>query len=269
VTDPVLVDDAILNLAINARDAMPRGGTFTIETNNTHLDQHYVAQEIEVTPGDYVLLAVTDTGSGMPPEVLEHVFEPFFTTKGENQGTGLGLSMVFGFVKQSKGHIKIYSELGHGTTVKIYMPRGESAEHCAAATGLPSVSAPRGSETILVVDDNRGMRAVTVNQLSDLGYITLEAENAAEALGLLERHSEIDVLFSDAIMPGGMNGYELAKEARRRRPSLKVLLTSGYASQSMFNLPDDLEEPAMINKPFRMRNLALKLRQILDGRAEG
>jgi signal transduction histidine kinase len=264
VTDPVLVEDAILNLAINARDAMPEGGTLTIETANRQLDEFYAAQEIEVTPGDYVLLTVTDTGSGMSPEVLEHVFEPFFTTKAEHQGTGLGLSMVYGFVKQSNGHVKIYSETGHGTTVKIYLPRAEPVEHSDAATEPQSVSVPRGSETILVVDDNRGMRAVTVNQLSDLGYITLESENAAGALDLLEQHEEIALLFSDVIMPGGMNGYELAREARRRRPALKVLLTSGYASRSMFKVPGDTERLEMINKPFRMRDLAVKLRQILE-----
>jgi signal transduction histidine kinase/CheY-like chemotaxis protein len=263
MTDPVLVEDAILNLAINARDAMPKGGTLTIETANKQLDEFYATQEIEVTPGDYVLLAIADTGSGMPPEVLEHVFEPFFTTKAENQGTGLGLSMVYGFVKQSKGHIKIYSEVGHGTTVKIYLPRAELAEHPDAAIQSQSAGVPRGSETILVVDDNRGMRAVAVNQLSDLGYVTLEAENAAGALEALERHPEIALLFSDVIMPGGMSGYELTQQARRRRPDLKVLLTSGYASQSMFNLPDDFEKPAMINKPYRMRDLALKLRHLL------
>jgi len=264
LTDPVLVEDAILNLAINARDAMPKGGTLTIDTANTQLDQFYAAQEIEVTSGDYVLLAITDSGSGMPQEVLEHVFEPFFTTKAENQGTGLGLSMVYGFVKQSKGHVKIYSEIGHGTTVKIYLPRAEHAERPGTASGPRSVGAPRGSETILVVDDNRGVRTVTINQLSDLGYITLEAENAAGALDALERHTEIALLLSDIIMLGGMNGYELAREARRRRPALKVLLTSGYASQSMFNVPAEIEKPAMINKPFRMRDLALKLRQILE-----
>jgi CheY-like chemotaxis protein len=264
VTDPVLVEDAILNLAINARDAMPKGGTLTIETSNTHLDKFYASQETEVTPGDYVLLAVTDTGSGIAQEVLEHVFEPFFTTKAENQGTGLGLSMVYGFVKQSKGHIKIYSEVGHGTTVKIYLPRAEPAEQRETATGPQPVSVPRGSETILVVDDNRGMRAVTVNQLSDLGYITLEAENAAGALDMLDRHAEVALLFSDVIMPGGMNGYELAVEARRRRPGLRVMLTSGYASQSMFKALGDIEKPELINKPFRMRDLAFKLRQTLE-----
>jgi signal transduction histidine kinase/CheY-like chemotaxis protein len=264
ITDPVLVEDAILNLAINARDAMPNGGTLTIDTSNARLDEFYASQEVEVTAGEYVLLAVSDTGSGMAPDVLDHVFEPFFTTKAENQGTGLGLSMVYGFVKQSKGHIKIYSEVGHGTTVRIYLPRAKAATDGTAAKVLEPVSVPRGSETILVVDDNRGMRAVTVNQLSDLGYVAVEAENAAEALDALKRDPAIAMLFSDVIMPGGMNGYELAQEARRRRPDLKILLTSGYTSQSMFNLPGDTEKPEMINKPFRMRELGIKLRQILE-----
>jgi PAS domain S-box-containing protein len=264
VTDPVLVEDTILNLGINARDAMSKGGTLTIETSNTHLDEFYAAQELEVIPGDYVLLAVTDTGSGIPADVLEHVFEPFFTTKGENQGTGLGLSMVYGFVKQSKGHIKIYSELGHGTTVKIYLPRAELGKDPGITSRTQSAAMPHGSEVILVVDDNRGVRSVTVNQLSDLGYITLEAENARGALDILEHHAEIALLFSDVIMPGGMSGYDLAREAQRRRPGLKVLLTSGYASQSMFKVPSDAERLEMINKPFRMRELATKLRQILE-----
>ncbi len=264
VTDPVLVEDAILNLAINARDAMPHGGTLTIDTSNEQLDRFYASQEAEVTPGDYVLLAVTDTGTGMAPEVLEHAFEPFFTTKAENQGTGLGLSMVYGFVKQSKGHIKIYSEVGHGTTVRIYLPRAQPAAQAEAARAPESAGVPRGSETILVVDDNRGMRAVTVNQLADLGYLPMEAENAMEALEALQRNPQIALLFSDVIMPGGMNGYELALEARRRWPDLKILLTSGYASQSTFNIPGDFEKPELINKPFRMRELAIKLRQILE-----
>jgi signal transduction histidine kinase len=264
VTDPVLVEDAILNLAINARDAMPNGGTITIETSNTHLDRHYAEQEMELTPGDYVLLTVSDTGMGIAADVLGRVFEPFFTTKDEHHGTGLGLSMVYGFVKQSKGHIKIYSEVGHGTTVKIYLPRASSDQPANIAEKARGVNVPRGTETILVVDDNSAVRAVTINQLSELGYATIEAVNATQALELLRQNPEVALLFSDVMMPGGMNGYELVREVRRRHPALKVLLTSGYASQSMLNLPPGEDLPEVINKPFRMRELALKLRQILE-----
>ncbi len=263
LVDRSQIEDVILNLAINARDAMPNGGTFTIEMTNTHLDQFYASAEVDVTPGDYVLLAVSDTGSGMAADVLEHVFEPFFTTKGERGGTGLGLSMVYGFVKQSKGHIKLYSEVGHGTTVKIYLPRAASSERTHAPTLPQQTDMPRGSEIVLVVDDNPRIRTIIVNQLSNLGYTTLEAESAAGALDVLERCANIDLLLSDVIMPGGMNGYELAGAARRRRPGLKILLMSGYASQSMHNLSGEIERPELIDKPFRMRDLALKLRQAL------
>jgi signal transduction histidine kinase len=268
VTDPILVEDAILNLAINARDAMPNGGTLTIETSNTQLDRHYAEQEMELAAGDYVLLTVSDTGMGMAADVLGRVFEPFFTTKDEHHGTGLGLSMVYGFVKQSKGHIKIYSEVGHGTTVKIYLPRASSDHPSNIVELARGVNVPRGTETILVVDDNSAVRAVTINQLSELGYATIEAVNAAQALDLLQGHPAVALLFSDVVMPGGMNGYELVREVRRRHPGLKVLLTSGYASQSMLNLPAGDDLPEVINKPFRMRELALKLRQILEAEEE-
>ncbi len=264
MTDPVLVEDAILNLAINARDAMPGGGTLTIETGNIHLDRHYAEQEIEVAPGDYVLLSVSDTGTGMSQEILSRVFEPFFTTKDEHHGTGLGLSMVYGFVKQSKGHIKIYSELGHGTAVKIYLPRASSEQTSNTVERVRGTTIPRGSETILVVDDNSSVRAVTVNQLAELGYNTIQATNAAQALEMLQRHPEIALLFTDVMMPGGMNGYELMREAKQRYPALEVVLTSGYASRSVLNLPTGENLPEIINKPFRMRELAQKLRQILD-----
>jgi PAS domain S-box-containing protein len=263
IVDRSQIEDVILNLAINARDAMPTGGTLTIEVGNAHLDEFYSSEEPGVIPGDYVLLTVTDTGSGMAPEVLEHVFEPFFTTKGEHLGTGLGLSMVYGFVKQSRGHIKIYSEVGHGTTVKIYLPHAMPAGLSEPPAPPQQTDMPRGAETILVVDDNPGLREITVNQLANLGYTTLEADSAAGALDKLDRHADIRLVLSDVIMPGGMNGYELAGEARRRRPGLKMLLMSGYASQSMVNAPSEVEHPELITKPFRMRDLALKLRETL------
>ncbi len=215
-------------------------------------------------PGDYVQVSISDTGAGMSPEVIEHCFEPFFTTKGIEKGTGLGLSMVYGFVKQSGGHIKIYSEVGHGTTVKIYLPTAG-----AGVAGRPRAvtveSAPAtGTEVILMVEDNTDLRAVTVKQLADLGYRTLEAENAKAALKMLAAHPEIDLLFTDIVMPGGMTGTELAREARRLYPKLKILLTSGYTARAMANGFHDIEGLELLNKPFRKRDLAQRLRAVLE-----
>jgi PAS domain S-box-containing protein len=263
--DPAQLDEAILNLAINARDAMPRGGILSIETHNTHLDDEYAARNADVRAGDYVQLSVSDTGAGMTPAVIEHCFEPFFTTKGIEKGTGLGLSMVYGFVKQSGGHIKIYSEVSHGTSVKIYLPRAdEGAAKARAETA--EATATTGSELILMVEDNRDLRTVTVKQLADLGYRTLEADTAKAALQMLASHPEIDLLFTDIIMPGGMTGTELAREARRLYPRLKILLTSGYTARAMANGFHDIEGLELLNKPFRKRDLAQKLRSVLDRR---
>jgi PAS domain S-box-containing protein len=263
VVDPSQLNDAILNLAINARDAMPKGGMLTIETANAALDAYYTQQEFDVSPGDYVRLSVSDTGVGMTPAVIERVFEPFFTTKGTEKGTGLGLSMVYGFVKQSKGHIKIYSEVGIGTTIRIYFPRAGGPAKAGADAELPAAPPPRGSETILVVEDNPAMRRITVNQLTDLGYHVLQAENGVRALELLGQQPEIQLMFSDVVMPGGMTGYELAGESRRRHPALKILLTSGYASQTLLGIPPAGTGLELLHKPFRMRDLAVKLRQVL------
>ncbi|HEY1386447.1 MAG TPA: PAS domain-containing protein [Dongiaceae bacterium] len=263
--DTAQLDEAILNLAINARDAMLKGGILTIETHNTHLDDEYAARNADVETGDYVQISVSDTGAGMSAEVMERCFEPFYTTKGVEKGTGLGLSMVYGFVKQSGGHIKIYSELGHGTSVKIYLPRaGEDGVTARAATA--GASATTGSELILMVEDNKDLRTVAVKQLSDLGYRTLEADNARIALQMLAAHPEIDLLFTDIIMPGGMTGTELAREARRLYPRLRILLTSGYTARAMANGFHDIEGLELLNKPFRKRDLAQKLRSVLDRR---
>jgi PAS domain S-box-containing protein len=262
--DPAQLDEAILNLAINGRDAMPKGGILSIETANTHLDEEFAARNADVTAGDYVQVSISDTGAGMSPEVIERCFEPFFTTKSIEKGTGLGLSMVYGFVKQSGGHIKIYSEVGHGTTAKIYLPVAG-----AGATGRPRPAASdptpaTGSEVILMVEDNRDLRAVTVKQLNDLGYRTLEADNGKVALRMLATHPEIDLLFTDIIMPGGMTGTELAREARRLYPKLKILLTSGYTARAMANGFHDIEGLELLNKPFRKRDLAQRLRAVLE-----
>ncbi len=267
--DPSQADTAILNICINARDAMTKGGRLLIETSNVELDESYAERNLGVIPGEYVRLSISDTGTGIAPEVLERVFEPFFTTKGKGKGTGLGLSMVYGFVKQSGGHVKIESEIGRGTRVIMYFPRSQAA---AAVESAPE-PAPRGPENgrelVLVVDDEEGMRNVTVRQLSDLGYRTLEADTGPSALSLLERHPEIDLLFSDVIMPGGMNGYELAREARRRRPDLKILLTSGYTARAQAIVQgeaanEELDRLELLDKPFRRRELAVRIRQVLD-----
>jgi PAS domain S-box-containing protein len=262
--DPAQLDEAILNLAINARDAMPKGGTVSIETQNVRLDRDYAAANPDAGEGEHVQLTISDTGEGMSADVVERCFEPFFTTKGIEKGTGLGLSMVYGFVKQSGGHIKIYSEIGHGTTVKIYLPRNDGG---AAERPRPSADqAPaQGTELVLMVEDNKDLRTVTLKQLTDLGYRTLEADNAAAALKILAERPDIDLLFTDIVMPGGMSGTELAREARRLYPRLKILLTSGYSARVMANGFHDIEGLELLNKPFRRRDLAQRLRSVLEG----
>ena len=259
--DPTQVDDAIVNLAINARDAMPDGGTLTIETQNITLDEEYAANHVEVAPGDYVMLAVSDTGTGMPPDVAARAFEPFFTTKQEGQGTGLGLSQVFGWVKQSRGHIKIYSELGHGTTIKLYLPR--AATQSADRSPRVEVVTPRGDETVLVVEDNPKVRKTVIRQLGDLGYKTAEADSGVAALRLVKSGISFDLLLSDVIMPGGMTGYQLADELRQARPDLKVLFTSGYTELAAQN--EHLTgRDSLLSKPYRKQDLGRAIRAALD-----
>jgi len=264
LADPAQMDEVILNLAINARDAMPKGGTLTIETTNAHLDEEYAAHHAEVSAGDYVQVAVSDTGTGMTQEVIDRCFEPFFTTKGAEKGTGLGLSMVYGFVKQSGGHIKIYSEFGHGTTVNIYLPRADRRAQAKIAADPAQTAPAQGQEVILVVEDNKDLRTVMVKQLTDLGYKTLEAENAKAALAVLAEHAEIELLFTDIIMPGGMTGVELAREVRRLYPKVKILLTSGYTARAMANGFHNIDGLELLQKPFRKNDLARKIRQMLD-----
>jgi PAS domain S-box-containing protein len=259
--DPTQVDDALVNLAINARDAMPEGGTLTIETQNVTLDEDYAANHLEVTPGDYVMLAVSDTGTGMPPDIVERAFEPFFTTKREGQGTGLGLSQIFGWVKQSRGHIKIYSEVGHGTTIRLYLPRGESLS--AAKAAEPEVSTPKGNETIFVVEDNPNVRRTVVRQLHDLGYRTVEAESGAQALQLIGEGLNFDLLLTDVIMPGGMTGYQLADQLRTECEGLRVLFTSGYTELAAGNGSLSSANP-LLSKPYRKQDLGRAVRAILD-----
>ncbi|MFZ0695166.1 MAG: PAS domain-containing protein [Alphaproteobacteria bacterium] len=261
--DPSQIDDLILNLALNARDAMPKGGTLTIEAANVRRDDDTAP---DLASGDYVQLTVSDTGTGMPPEVLERAFEPFFTTKGIGKGSGLGLSMVYGFVKQSKGHIKIYSEVGHGTTVNIYLPRAEATSATEVAPSVAVVDLSTNNELILVVEDNDEVRNVVVKQLADLGYRALEAETGEAALDLIDRHKDIDLVLSDVVMRGGMDGYELARQARRRRAGLGILLMSGFTMKSAMDRFADSEDFELLKKPYRKHDLALKLRQLLTPR---
>ncbi|WP_374384803.1 ATP-binding protein [Dongia sp.] len=264
LVDPGQLDNVLLNLAINARDAMPNGGNLTIETANAHLDEQYAASNAEVKPGDYVRISVTDNGIGIAPDILGRVLEPFFTTKAPGQGTGLGLSMAFGFAKQSGGHLKIYSEPGHGTTVSIYLPRAEAVSASAVEAVLPGNGLPRGSETVLLVDDNDAVRKTAMRQLEDLGYQVIEAKNAAAALAVLSQGVRVDLLFSDVIMPGGMNGFDLAAEASARHPGVKLLLVTGFAEGAARNgMPQGLDVELM-SKPYRLRELAERVRTILD-----
>ena len=265
--DPNQLEIAIVNLAVNARDAMPNGGKLTIETSNVHLDERYAAAQVEVLPGQYVMLAVTDNGMGMPTDVKAKAFDPFFTTKDVGHGTGLGLSQVYGFVKQSRGHIKLYSEVGEGTTVKLYLPRHHAEAESEDHQAIPPVAKGRLTETVLVVEDDEDVRAYSTESLRELGYSVLEAANARAALQVLDNHSEVDVLFTDIGLPGGINGRQLSEEARRRRPSLKVLFTTGYARNAIVH--DGRLDPGveLLTKPFTQAALAEKLRDIIDARA--
>lgn len=260
------LENALVNLAVNARDAMPDGGKMTIETANCHLDEAYVGVLTEpVTAGQYVMIAVADNGVGMERAVLERVFEPFFTTKGIGKGTGLGLSQVYGFVRQSAGHVRIYSEPGEGTTVKIYLPRHVGDDDHADEAVRPGVETGAiGAETILVVEDDDALRIYAVEVLSDLGYSVLAASNGASALDIIARRDDIDLLFSDIVMPGGMNGRQLADEAQRRRPGLKVLFTTGYTRNAIVHEGRLDPGVAMIGKPFTFQELGVRIRDILD-----
>ena len=267
LADKGQVENALLNLAINSRDAMPAGGKLTIETADSHLDQEYAAHNADVMPGDYVVLAVTDTGSGMSPEVLARAFEPFFTTKGIGKGSGLGLSMIYGFARQSGGHLKIYSEVGHGTTVRLYLPRQVSAPAAIFAPRARAFDHPRGGETILVVEDDPLVRSFVVLQLRDLGYNVVEAADGPGAEKLLNDGASVDLLFTDVVMPGGMTGRELADKAMRRRPKLKTLYTSGYTEDSIVHHGKLDPGVHFLSKPFRRQDLAVKVREALDGPA--
>ncbi|HEX3973601.1 MAG TPA: ATP-binding protein [Stellaceae bacterium] len=258
------LENAVLNLAVNARDAMPDGGRLTIETANCHLDEAYAEMNVDVRPGQYVSISVTDTGKGMPPDISAKAFDPFFTTKERGHGTGLGLSQVYGFVKQSGGHVKIYSEVGRGTTVRLYFPRYQGQE--AAVAVAQALDPPRGnqSETVLIVEDDPEVRDYSVEIVSELGYRVLSAEDGATALRLLDLHPEVKLLFTDVGLPHGMSGRRLADEARRRRPNLKVLFTTGYARNAIVHQGRLDPGVELVTKPFTYTALAVKLRYVLD-----
>jgi PAS domain S-box-containing protein len=262
------LESAILNLALNARDAMPDGGRLTIETANTRIDDGYALTHAEVLPGQYVVICVSDTGTGMSRETLARVFEPFFTTKEPGKGTGLGLSMVYGFVKQSGGHVQIYSEVGQGTTVKVYLPRliGAVQEEETAEAAI----VPEGTrdETILVVEDDDDVRTYSVEILRELGYRVLEAHDGPSALRLLQRQSRVDLLFTDVVLPGGLNGADLSRAARALKPGLRVLFTTGYARDAIVHHGRLDAGVQLITKPFSYAGLATKVRDVLDLAAE-
>jgi signal transduction histidine kinase/ActR/RegA family two-component response regulator len=259
--DPSQLTNAVLNLALNARDAMPEGGKLSIETCNVVLDEEYAAANSDVTAGNYVLVAVTDSGHGIPAGILNNVFEPFFTTKDVDKGSGLGLSMVYGFVKQSNGHIKIYSEEGHGTTVRIYLPQATGVALPAQPPGETSIEG--GHETILVVEDDNLVRTFVIGQIQSLGYATLAAVNAREAMVFIDGPEKVDLLFTDMIMPGSMNGRQLADAALQRRASLKVLFTSGYSNEAIIHHGHLDAGVLLLAKPYRKSNLAQMIRAAL------
>ncbi len=267
LADPAQLESAVLNLALNARDAMPGGGRLTIELANKVLDEDYARSHAEVMPGDYAMLAVSDTGHGMTPEVAARVFEPFFTTKPDGKGTGLGLAMVFGFVKQSCGHAKIYSEPGQGTTVRLYLPRAIGGEPVARQQSGP-IELPRGTATVLVVEDEPAVREIAVAILADLGYRVLEAADGEQALQVFGAHAaEVDLLLTDVVLPGQVRGRELAERIQAIRPAVRVLFMSGYTENSIVHhgrLDDGVQ---LISKPFKREQLARKVQEALEAGA--
>jgi CheY-like chemotaxis protein len=261
--DQAQLVNAIVNLAVNARDAMPSGGRLTIETSNVAPGER-LAASADPMAGEFVRLSVSDTGVGMTPEVLDRALEPFFTTKETTAGTGLGLSMVYGFIKQSGGHVAIESEAGHGARVHLYLPRATAKDSTASPTLERSASLPRGSETILLVEDHVQLRQRTSRVLAELGYHVIQAENGTQALDRLEDAPAVDLLFTDVVMPGGLYGPELAEQARRSRPRLKLMFASGYAEQAT-GMTKFLDAGAeLLRKPYSKRDLATTIRRVLD-----
>ena len=254
---------AVLNLAINARDAMPEGGKLTVEMTNAALDDAYAARHAEVDPGQYVLFAITDTGKGMDEVTMARAVDPFFTTKAAGEGTGLGLPQVYGFVKQSGGHLKIYSEVGEGTTVKLYLPRNFGEE--TAQPGRVAALAVTGTETVLVVDDDEIVRTTVASMLEDLGYTVVVASSGREALAVLEKRGNVNLLFTDVVMPGAISGRQLAERAVEIAPKLRVLFTSGYTENAIVHNGRLDAGVELLSKPYGREQLAAKVRRVLDG----
>jgi PAS domain S-box-containing protein len=260
--------DAILNLAINARDAMPNGGNLLIETSNKIFDEQFSKSNPGIIAGEYAQIMISDTGTGMDTETQEHIFEPFYTTKPEGKGTGLGLAMVYGFVKRYKGYIKVYSEPGIGTTFRLHLPRSVSPKNIPGDLNALKTDLPGGNESILIVDDETDLLELAKNYLFDLGYRTFVAKNAHQALQVLARESSINLLFSDVVMPGGMNGYELAKKTSEEYPHIKVLLTSGFTSKTIAQNGLARFSTNLLDKPYRKADLAVRVRLVLDEKSD-
>ena len=265
LVDPGQLENALVNLCVNARDAMPNGGRLTIETRNTHLDEAYAAQRLDVQPGDYAVLSVTDTGAGIAPEHLAMVFEPFFTTKDVGKGTGLGLAMVYGFIKQSGGHVAIYSEVGEGTTVRIYLPR-QLGQGAPELQDTASGSIVGGRERVLLVEDDTSVRDYARGQLEALGYEVLEEASGPAALDVLRGPEHVDLLFTDVVMPGGMSGKQLAEQALQLRPGLRILFSSGYAENAIAHQGRLDPGVRLLVKPYRRADLSRAVREVLDAR---
>ena len=269
--NPGEFEDALLNFSLNASDAMSDGGTLVIETKNKSLDAAYAEHNPDSRAGDYVLITISDTGKGMSKDVIDQVFQPFFTTKSIGQGTGLGMSMVYGFVQRSNGHIKIYSEPGRGTTIHLYLPRNKSSlQGTKHAQSEHLEELPRGDETILIVDDEKDLVDIAVAHLRDLGYTTLTANTAKQALAILKTHPKIQLVFTDVVMPGEMDGYDLAKTTLKQYPDIKVLLTSGFTAKREGALNGDVAlfktlSDQLLNKPYIQQELAVAVRKILNG----
>jgi PAS domain S-box-containing protein len=258
------LENSLINLAVNGRDAMPDGGKLTIETANVYLDSDYARRNPGVSPGQYVLIEITDTGVGMDADIAERAFEPFFTTKDLDHGSGLGLSMIYGFAKQSGGHVKIFSAANHGTSVWLCLPRADAAEPTGVAAA-PTLRLPRGNETILVVEDNESVREVVVTHLAGLGYRVVSAEDGPSAVRSLASLDRLDLLFTDLVMPNGMSGRQLAEEVMRQRPGTRVLFTSGYPNWSDKRALEFAPDVPVLQKPYKKKQLAENVRAVLDG----
>ncbi|WP_299732624.1 PAS domain S-box protein [uncultured Tateyamaria sp.] len=270
--DPVQLQSALMNLALNARDAMGAGGELLVSIANVTIDDSYMAQETDIAPGEYVRLSISDDGAGMSIEAQRRAFEPFFTTKADTGGTGLGLAMVYGFVRQSGGHVTLYSELGLGSSFGLYFPAlvEESTTGSAGHTTGEKQTPPRGNgETILIVEDNARVRQLSIERIRDLGFATLEAESGDQAYAMLKGGTQVDVVFSDLVMPGGLNGYDLAAKIAAEFPKLKVLLTSGYASDVVTGSMAHDTPFDILHKPYRQSELATRLQALLAGTVEG